>query len=276
MKKEIRRVGGKLSLSTEKGCVLLVNNAARLSRAWSLFLINLLRPFYDSTLNAPLFIHRQALADAKYLNHFPRNVFSSRGRTSSKSDEKFLTPAGCLHVYPLFKGSRMPQPGFSTLIIARCARYEGGKWNPPFRTADFHMMELVCIGEKRPLARKMNRIRERVVSVFERLGLSGKFVPATDAFFLGHDKGARIIQKLKGLKQEFIVNIGSHPTALASINDHEEYFGRRFDIHSGRNEAAHSFCAAFGIERLTHYSLMRWGENRKYWPAAMEKYVKIS
>ncbi len=102
-----------------------------------------------------------------------------------------------------------------------------------------------------------------------RLGLQGSFRPATDAFFLGANEGARLIQRLKGLKREYEVQSGFGPVAVASLNYHEDFFGTRFQITSQSGSAAHSLCLAFGLERLTACGLLEWGAEPQRWPAEL-------
>ena len=100
--------------------------------------------------------------------------------------------------------------------------------------------------------------------MFADIKMAGSFKVATDAFFLSSDRGARLVQKLKGLKREFTVTVDTTPVALASVNLHEDYFGRRFEITDGAGQTAWSCCAAFGIERLTAYGLLTWGGERAH------------
>jgi len=242
----------------------------QLFNAWLAFLPNLLREHYDEDMRPPLFISEQVLKESKYLEHFPQHIFALK--KTVKNAKQYLTPASCLHVYPQLKQKKIRR--FSTLITAHCARFEGGKWKPPYRLPDFHMVELVVIGEEKYVNSAQQKIRELLTSTFTELGLQGEFQNATDAFFLGQSRGAKIIQKLKGLKQEYVVRDGRQSVAIASINSHEDFFGRCFQIRSG-NSLAHSFCAAFGVERLTTYSLKAWGGDQNNWPKIFRDYVAI-
>ncbi|MEX0909829.1 MAG: aminoacyl--tRNA ligase-related protein, partial [Candidatus Paceibacterota bacterium] len=232
---------------------------------------NILRPYYDSVFNPPLFITKKVLLDSKYFDNFPHQLFSA---TNFDSDsECYVTPAACLHVYPELENKSVTKYGaFGT---AHCARYEDGQWQPPYRLKDFHMTELVVVGSEEEIKEKINEIRDLLEITFTDLSFRGDFQNATDAFFLGQDDGAKMIQQLKGLKQEFVVQDGENKVALASVNNHEDFFGKRFNIKSNKIYS-HSLCVAFGIERLTAYSLKIWGGDQDKWPKKFKDYAKIS
>ncbi len=243
----------------------------RLFQSWVLFLQNIFRPHYDSVFNPSLFISKKVLLDAKYLDHFPHQLFTVIDPLNSA--EQFVTPAACLHVYPELKGKKVKK--YATFGTAHCARFENGYWQAPYRLPDFHMAELVIIGNEKEVTKKIKEIKGLIEKIFVNFGFKGDFKNATDAFFLGQDEGAKMIQQLKGLKQEFMVHDGKNKVALASINNHEDFFGKRFNI-KGDKSFSHSLCVAFGIERLTAYSLKIWGNDQKNWPKKFTKYVKIS
>lgn len=243
----------------------------RLFQAWLLFLPNFLSDYYETQIRPSLFISEKTLRESKYLKHFPHQIFSI-GNHRQKS-RQYITPASCLHVYPKLKNKKVEN--FSTLIIAHCGRFESGSWKPPYRLPDFHMAELVVIGTGKTVNSKKEVVRKLIDKTFAGFGLRGNFQNATDTFFLNQDKGAKIVQQLKGLKQEYIVNDGAQSVALASVNSHEDFFGKCFNIKTG-NSFAHSFCAAFGVERLAAFSLNMWSKDQRNWPKKFKKYAKIS
>ncbi len=256
--------------SVSGGEVILFGPAARLGEAWLRYLSRLLRPFADDRIEAPLFLSRRVLEDAGYLRHFPQHPF--RCGDLVDGEERYVTPAACFHIYPSLSGRDLDRRPAAALVLARCARYENGHWTLPFRLASFQMLELVVAGERDTVARRRDEVGRLLTAAFGLLGLGGGFAPATDAFFLGNDEGALLIQKLKGLKREFVVPWGDGGVAVASINDHEDYFARRFDLSGGHDgECASSFCAAFGIERLTAYGLLVWGAEAADWPEELKR-----
>lgn len=251
-------------VSANHGEVMLSGVAKELFESWILFLSRLLAPYYENSILAPSSISKSVLDESGYLKHFPQQLFVARAYKNGSSINEFLTPAACLHFYSSLANVNVYKNA-STFILARCARVENSKWDYPFRLSHFHMAELVVVGSAKTVDRKREEIERLLISTFKKLGLEGGFETATDAFFLGDKEGAKIIQKMKGLKHEFRVALPKGSVALASINNHEDYFAKCFEIKSDK-EIAYSFCAAFGIERLTAYSLLKWGADKKKWP----------
>lgn len=248
------------------GEAVLSGAAARLLEACQRCLGRVLAPFAETTILAPLFLPDGVLADAGYLRHFPHQPFRCDDGPTGGGDERYLAPAACFHLYPTMTGRAMGEGATSALVVARCARREGGAWRFPFRLTGFRMLELVVVGRPDAIARRREGAVAALTAAFAAVGLGGDWAAATDAFFLGADEGARLIQKLKGLKREYAVSADGERVALASVNDHETYFGSRFGLRLDDGEAASSFCAAFGLERLTAYGLLLWGAEPAAWP----------
>jgi hypothetical protein len=150
------------------------------------------------------------------------------------------------------------------LVRGICARFEEGKWEAPFILPFFTMLEYVVIGSETEAKEQYDRALFIVEKLFAEFNIKGNYEFATDAFFLAGNKGAKLIQKLKGLKKEYVGVINSHSVALASLNYHEDYFSKIFSI-TRDGLPAFSTCIAFGIDRLVAYSILTWGEE-KNWP----------
>jgi seryl-tRNA synthetase len=218
-------------------------------------------------MDAPSIIAAPVLERAGFVENFPQQImrFESHGRNVPH----FLSPAACFHVYPRLQGAVLGQDLLTTRVACHCARYEEGVWNPPFRLSAFNMLEFVHIGSREAVVSRRDQVVREIEDLFHMIGIPGQFEVATDAFFLSKTRGARLIQKLKGLKREFRVNVDGEPVAVASVNLHEDYFGSRFEIGDRRKEPAWSFCAAFGIERLVACGLMQWGASPVTWPEVL-------
>lgn len=246
------------------GTVVLSGPAEALFRAWTALLRRTLEPYYDVAHATPTFIDREILAATQYSEHFPQHMI--HGRARGGATDLCLTPAACFHAYPLVVRREEP---FAALVTGPCARYESGGWAPPFRLASFHMSELVVVGPKEFIATRCREVLALLESLFAELDLPGSFVTAVDAFYLASGRGARLLQQMKELKKEFQTPIGAGQVAVASVNHHEDYFGRCFDLHDSGGERAHSFCAAFGLERLTAVGLLTWGSSPEKWPEVL-------
>lgn len=250
----------------DNGAVLLGGPAAELFRRWRRYLAQRLESLTDETLETPAFIDRHVLTAAKYVAHFPQQVVVGRGYRSSRSRTRFLAPAACLHLYGILEGTALANDHYSAFVTGPCARFEGGHTAYPYRLATFHMAELVVLGASTVVEGRASAVEGILSDAFRALRIDGGFRPATDAFFLPTSRGARQLQQLKQLKREFASPLQDDGLALASINRHEDYFTRAFRIGLASGESAHSFCVAFGLERLTAAGLLAWGVDPAGWP----------
>jgi len=255
----------------DDGAVLLHGPAAELFAGWRHFLAQRFASLTDETVETPVFIDRQVLTTSKYLAHFPQQLVVARGHRAPRFRTRFLTPAACLHWYGHLQATALPNDHLSALIVGPCARAESGRTSFPYRLAAFRMAELVVVGAAAAMDGEASVIEGLLADAFRRLGIGGSFQPATDAFFLPSSRGARIMQQLKGLKREFVSPLDGQPIALASINRHEDFFVRAFRIRLASGRPAHSFCVAFGLERLTAAGLLSWGTDPARWPEELSR-----
>ena len=255
--------------SGENGAVLLRGPAVELFARWRHFLARRLASLADETVETPVFIDRQVLTRSKYVAHFPQQVVVARSYRAPRSRPRYLTPATCLHWYGRLEGGALAGDRRSAVVVGPCARAESGRTVFPYRLAAFHMAELVVLGSADVVDGEATAVEETLAESFRRLGIGGGFRPATDAFFLPSSRGARLMQQLKGLKREFTCPLDGHDIGLASINRHEYFFARAFRIRLASGQPAHSFCVAFGLERLTAAGLLTWGSDPAQWPKAL-------
>lgn len=251
--------------------VSLSGTAALLFESWKNKLTREFAIYDPLYIRAPLFIAESALRSAGYLAHFPEQLYIAkplRPLTVAK-EKKYLSPAACLHIFPNLSRTTLKHT-YASLILARAMRHESAQHKFPFRASGFHMLEFVMFGEATELETIRIAIKKKLEDEFVSLKIPGKFTVATDAFFLENSEGARILQKMKQLKLEFQLPLNQERIAVASINNHEEYFTTRFNISLSRGRTSSSFCVAFGLERLVAASLLLWGRNETL--AFIQKY----
>ncbi len=246
------------TIAVEAGGLLLRGEAASLVSRWRTVLTETLGPLADTVVDPPAFLDPRVLRLSGYERAFPQHVVLARGRSGRTIP---LAPAACLHVYPLFEGVRVPGHGSGILVEARCARFEGGRWRPPYRLLGFRMLELVLVGDAPWVRRRLERAETAVDDVLARLGVPATWRPATDPFF---SDGSRVMQRLTEAKRELSFD-RAPGVAVASVNRHGDHFTRAFHISAGATPAA-SACLAFGLERLGAASLAAWGPRRGAWP----------
>ena len=257
--------------SGDNGAAVLSGPAAEMFTRWRHFLAQRFATLTDVTVETPVFIDRQVLTASKYVEHFPQQVFVGRGYRAPRSRPRFLAPATCLHGYGGLEGTTVAGDHLCAFVVGPCARVEGGRAAFPYRLAAFHMAELVVMGPSSVLDGEVSAIERTLAEAFRGLGIGGSFRGATDAFFLPSSRGARLMQQLKELKREFVSPLDGHDIAVASINRHEDFFGKAFRIRLASGAPAHSFCVAFGLERLTAAGLLTWGPDPAQWPKALSR-----
>jgi seryl-tRNA synthetase len=178
-----------------------------------------------------------------------------------------LAPAVCYHAYAGLAGNTFDREQRITLQ-ATCWRHEGDQLRPLERGWAFTMREVVCVGPADAVARFLEEAQAWVTGLARRLGLSFQVEEASDPFFAPTARGRALLQRVKGLKRELTLPIGpGRWLAVASLNDHELYFGNAFDMKLPSGEPASSACVAFGLERWLLAFLVEHGLDLKAWPA---------
>ncbi|MER5808772.1 hypothetical protein ABT143_11350 [Streptomyces sp. NPDC002033] len=165
---------------------------------------------------------------------------------SDLADATHLLPsAACYGCFVHLTGSSADTPVLVS-TVAQCFRHEDHHEGLR-RLWGFTMRELVCIGSADTVRAHLDRHRERILAFGAALGLALDRQPATDPFF--QKDGARtVMQLLAPVKEEYLHTDG---TALASTNNHRNFFGERRTI-SHADRPAFTGCVAFGLERWVH------------------------
>jgi seryl-tRNA synthetase len=100
------------------------------------------------------------------------------------------------------------------------------------------------------------------------LGLEAKATVASDAFFGRTGPLLAENQRARRFKTEFVTPIASsdQPTAVISVNYHEDHFGHLFAIRTAEGPIAHTACVGFGLERMALALYRQHGFKRSTWP----------
>ncbi len=246
----------------DDGTIRLSGLAFDLYNSLITYISKTLEPYYDESLHFSSIIKKDILNKTGYMDNFPQHLIKFDDKLVSLKD-CFLTPAACFHIYPLLDNTSINKRGY--LVLSQCGRYEGGKWEAPFRLSSFTMLEVVVFGSEEYIEIVRSETLLKFKEFFAKIGLEGDFFTATDAFYLDNNSGAKILQKIKELKKEYRVKIGNEDVALMSINKHEKYFSNRFNISLDSKKIAESMCIAFGLERLVAIGLIKWGKDKNNW-----------
>ena len=207
-------------------------------------------------------IKLMTLERAGFVQAFPQKL------VMSSDPGRALSPAVCYHSYPRLEGRTVEAAGSLTTTVGRCFREESDNEHPLERLRAFTMREIIVVGGAFAVTRLREDMIERVSSWVRNLGLDGYIEPATDPFFTSDARGRMLAQQILPLKYELRLGVGGsgRTIAAASFNDHQEHFGRAFDIRLTGGEIAHSGCVAFGWERWVLAFVSQHGPDARNWP----------
>ncbi len=251
-------------------------------------LLDLAAPQQVVALGVPPVVSRALLERFGYIDGFPNlvgTVHSFTGDTARWNElqaaraedgtpwyddqlisEVALLPATCHHVYPMVEGEDLPEPVVLT-AEAYCYRHEGTQERGRLRS--FRMREFVRLGSPDDCLKWRDEWVERQRAWLTDLGLDVAVEPASDPFFGTAARLMRATQREQELKWEMRVPVGDGLVqAVASSNYHKEHFGEPFAIKVA-SEAAHSACAAFGLERIALALLAAHGTDPTAWPTVV-------
>lgn len=185
-----------------------------------------------------------------------------------------LPPAVCHHRFRELSGQEIAA---GSIITARgsCFRYEArSAMRDLSRLWCFQMREIVYAGDPAFVRDAAGRAARAILSLLADLDLPGACESAADPFFADVFAEKRYAQLAADRKFELRLALGRGETlAVASLNAHEDVFGRAFGIRLPGGEVAASGCAAFGLERLSLAFLAHHGLDDRAWPPLIARAV---
>jgi seryl-tRNA synthetase len=164
----------------------------------------------------------------------------------SRDETGYVLPsATCYGVLLSLRGVQLPEETRLT-AVGQCHRNED-HYDGLRRLWGFHMREVVYLGTREGAEEHLQVSRWFIERFAERVGLKLLLIAANDPFY---DKSSSraTLTALDPVKHEFVSDDG---TAIASINRHRNFFGRRLGI-GYQGQAAYTSCTAFGLERWIH------------------------
>jgi seryl-tRNA synthetase len=161
----------------------------------------------------------------------------------------------------------LPADGRLVDVMSYCFRHEPS--DDPARMQMFRMHEHVRAADRTTIAAWLDVWLARAKTFTAALGLDARCAVASDPFFGRGGKLLADAQRDRRLKLEIVATIASEdrPTAIISLNSHQDHFGEAFDIRSADGAVAHTACVGFGLERiaLALYAAHRF--DRVRWPS---------
>ena len=222
----------------------------------------------------PALIPTETLRQLDFFASFP-HLATFASHRKSKDPDHALSPAVCYHTSNLLRNKRIPRVPYCVTAAGACFRFEGPALrNTPERLWNFTMREIIFFGS----ASQIESMRRSLMASVKRLAAGASVVArleeASDPFFLGTSSGKLLLQRLKKLKYELQANFTENGNlAIASFNNHEDFFAKRMNIRLPNGTIAHSGCVAFGIERWAYVFLCQNGLDPRSWPARLRRYV---
>ena len=179
-----------------------------------------------------------------------------------------LAPAACYAVYIAHEGLEGLVAPRAITVRGTCFRSEH-TFEPLVRQPSFSMREIVHLGNAGSVKAFLGMARARVAEIAAEWGLSPTLQHATDPFFDPARSRKYLHAKLFPSKEELV----ERGIAIASFNNHRNFFGKAFRIMAG-GTPVHTACVAFGIERWVAAILERHGPEPANWPVGDVRAVK--
>jgi seryl-tRNA synthetase len=185
-----------------------------------------------------------------------------------------LTPAACYPVYPLLSGT-LPAGGRLVDVMSYCFRHEPS--DDPARLQMFRMHEHVRVSDPTSVVTWRDGWIDRAAAISAELDLGAQLIVASDAFFGRTGTLLAENQRVQRLKLEFVTPVASNdrPTAIISLNYHQDHFGEIFAIRTADGRTAHSACVGFGLERIALALYRHHGFNRSTWPSSAREVLGL-
>ncbi|MCH7230797.1 hypothetical protein L0U85_08025 [Glycomyces sp. L485] len=241
----------------------------------------------------PALIERSLMDRSHYIDWFPQNGFLvdelphdrealaavRRGDVSvdevRRSSPYMLNPAVCFQFYREFHGQEI---GDQTIVVTAsgdCFRHEAPWRVSNYRLPAFSMREIAWLAPAETSEELRTKTMERVWALFQELGFSGRIEIATDPIYHPEDSRIKQHQLLAQSKYELVAKLpGGGSSSIGSFNNMREAQCRKFDISSHPGSAAHSGCAAFGLERWIELTLDTHGLDAFGWPDRLRELVR--
>ena len=181
-----------------------------------------------------------------------------------------LTPAACYPVYPLLAGT-LPAGGRLVDVMSYCFRHEPS--DDSGRMQMFRMHEHVRAADPESTVSWREAWIGRAERLTLALGLDARSEVAADPFFGRGGKLLAVNQRDQRLKLEIVAPIGSdeQPSAIISLNYHQDHFGAAFGIQTADAAVAHTACVGFGLERMALALYRRHGFDRAAWSPSVRE-----
>lgn len=195
----------------------------------------------------PSLISEEVLDKCGYFKTFPQHLTQLKPYGNMQSSiKRYLTPAACIHIYPILEKECICQACYTTL--AHVYRYENGMFEDPERLWEFSVREMVFVGTPDYVLSSLSEIKEKAIEVAKVINEKANIVVANDMFYPTRDNQLRMrIQRKNKLKEELLIPYQDRMIATASFNYHHFHFSKAFNFDNDGKVV--TGCAGFGLDR---------------------------
>ena len=160
---------------------------------------------------------------------------------------QYLTPAACLHFYPMLAQRNLP-PAMALTTRARVFRRETRTGPALTRLWDFTVREFVFVGSVEHVKARLEHAHEAALDYASGLFSDVSLEIASDHFYpTAMNRAKARMQRGNSRKVELVARFGDLTVALASFNFHDLHFSGAFGFDDARRVV--TGCAGFGLER---------------------------
>ena len=163
-----------------------------------------------------------------------------------KKSRYYLTPAACLHLYPVIGEKQLINEIVTTK--ARVYRYEREEFIEGQRLWDFSVREFVAVGDVEYVKGFLKDFQQKSVALCNKINLECELKVSSDLFYphkLNDVRGK--MQRVNKQKIELVVKSREKELALASFNYHGFHFSSPFGFE--REGKVVTGCVGFGLDR---------------------------
>lgn len=165
-----------------------------------------------------------------------------------ENTEYYLTPAACLHFYPILSQRKDIRNELIT-TKARVYRYENGQFENGRRLWDFTVREFVAVGSFEYVNNFLKDFKIKALEFIKKYYENAELKAANDNFYPTNENNMKQrIQKNNQLKFELVWD----DLALASFNYHEFHFSKEFGFDN--NKTVVTGCVGFGLDRWLEFA----------------------
>ena len=202
----------------------------------------------------PALLEESVLKKCGYIDSFPHQLIKiqSAAHQDLKREDLpdpvyYLTPAACLHLYPMIKEADDTH-NVTITTRARVFRRETEKRNPEFRLWDFSVREIVFVGGRDYVQAALAELEQKAFGFALQVSADARVEAATDDFYpTQKNKVKKRLQIANKLKRELLIPCGWERIAVSSFNYHDTHFSQAFGFD--KNNSVVTGCVGFGLER---------------------------